>query len=179
MIIKKQIDEKLHMMRHSLAHVLAKAIMQIYPKAKLTIGPAIEDGFYYDIDLDEPITPDKYAEIEKRMNEIIRKGEEFTRQEVSRDEALKMFAGNEYKEELIKELPEDEVISVYYLGNDFVDLCRGPHVESTRSLQNAAFKIHAVNGAYWRGNENNKMLQRVYAYGFKSKKRVKRAHYHA
>ena len=172
MIIKKQIDEKLHMMRHSLAHVLAKAIMQIYPKAKLTIGPAIEDGFYYDIDLDEPITPDKYAEIEKRMNEIIRKGEEFIRQEVSRDEALKMFAGNEYKEELIKELPEDEVISVYYLGNDFVDLCRGPHVESTRSLQNAAFKIHAVNGAYWRGNENNKMLQRVYAYGFKSKKEL-------
>ncbi len=172
MIIKKQIDEKLHMMRHSLAHVLAKAIMQIYPKAKLTIGPAIEDGFYYDIDLDEPITPDKYAEIEKRMNEIIRKGEEFTRQEVSRDEALKMFAGNEYKEELIKELPEDEVISVYYLGNDFVDLCRGPHVESTRSLQNAAFKIHAVNGAYWRGNENNRMLQRVYAYGFKSKKEL-------
>lgn len=172
MIIKKQIDEKLHMMRHSLAHVLAKAIMQIYPKAKLTIGPAIEDGFYYDIDLDEPITPDKYAEIEKRMNEIIRKGEEFTRQEVSRDEALKMFAGNEYKEELIKELPEDEVISVYYLGNDFVDLCRGPHVESTRSLQNAAFKIHAVNGAYWRGDEKNKMLQRVYAYGFKDKKQL-------
>lgn len=172
MIIKKQIDEKLHMMRHSLAHVLAKAIMQIYPKAKLTIGPAIEDGFYYDIDLDEPITPDKYGEIEKEMNAIIRRGEEFRREEVSRDEALKMFAGNEYKEELIKELPEDEVISVYYLGNDFVDLCRGPHVESTRSLQNAAFKIHAVNGAYWRGNENNKMLQRVYAYGFKSKKEL-------
>ena len=170
MIIKKEVDEKLHMMRHSLAHVLAKAIMQIYPKAKLTIGPAIEDGFYYDIDLDEPITPENYAEIEKRMNEIIRKGEEFKREEVSRLQALKMFAGNEYKEELIKELPENEVISVYCLGNDFVDLCRGPHVESTRSLQNAAFKIHAVNGAYWRGNENNKMLQRVYAYGFKSKK---------
>lgn len=172
MIIKKQIDEKLHMMRHSLAHVLAKAIMQIYPKAKLTIGPAIEDGFYYDIDLDEPITADKYAEIEKRMDEIIRKGEEFKRQEISRSQALKMFEGNEYKQELINELPKDEVISVYYLGNDFVDLCRGPHVESTRSLQNAAFKIHAVNGAYWRGNENNKMLQRVYAYGFKSKKEL-------
>lgn len=172
MIIKKQVDEKLHMMRHSLAHVLAKAIMQIYPKAKLTIGPAIEDGFYYDIDLDEPITPDKYGEIEKEMNAIIRRGEEFRREEVSRQQALKMFEGNEYKEELIKELPENEVISVYYLGNDFVDLCRGPHVESTRSLQNAAFKIHAVNGAYWRGNENNKMLQRVYAYGFKSKKEL-------
>lgn len=172
MIIKKQIDEKLHMMRHSLAHVLAKAIMKIYPKTKLTIGPAIDDGFYYDIDLDEPITPDKYAEIEKEMNAIIRRGEEFRREEISRQQALKMFAGNEYKEELINELPKDEVISVYYLGDDFVDLCRGPHVESTRSLQNAAFKIHAVNGAYWRGDEKNKMLQRVYAYGFKDKKQL-------
>ncbi len=172
MIIKKEIDEKLHMMRHSLAHVLAKAIMKIYPKTKLTIGPAIDDGFYYDIDLDEPITPDKYAEIEKEMNAIIRRGEEFRREEVSREQALKMFEGNEYKEELINELPKDEVISVYYLGDDFVDLCRGPHVESTRSLQNAAFKIHAVNGAYWRGDEKNKMLQRVYAYGFKDKKQL-------
>lgn len=172
MIIKKQIDEKLHMMRHSLAHVLAKAIMKIYPKTKLTIGPAIDDGFYYDIDLDEPITPDKYAEIEKEMNAIIRRGEEFRREEISRQQALKMFAGNEYKEELINELPKDEVISVYYLGDDFVDLCRGPHVENTRSLQNAAFKIHAVNGAYWRGDEKNKMLQRVYAYGFKDKKQL-------
>lgn len=172
MIIKKEIDEKLHMMRHSLAHVLAKAIMKIYPKTKLTIGPAIDDGFYYDIDLDEPITPDKYAEIEKEMNAIIRRGEEFRREEVSRQQALKMFEGNEYKEELINELPKDEVISVYYLGDDFVDLCRGPHVESTRSLQNAAFKIHAVNGAYWRGDEKNKMLQRVYAYGFKDKKQL-------
>ena len=172
MIIKKEIDEKLHMMRHSLAHVLAKAIMKIYPKTKLTIGPAIDDGFYYDIDLDEPITPDKYAEIEKEMNAIIRRGEEFRREEVSRQQALKMFEGNEYKEELINELPKDEVISVYYLDDDFVDLCRGPHVESTRSLQNAAFKIHAVNGAYWRGDEKNKMLQRVYAYGFKDKKQL-------
>lgn len=172
MIIKKEIDEKLHMMRHSLAHVLAKAIMKIYPKTKLTIGPAIDDGFYYDIDLDEPVTPDKYAEIEKEMNAIIRRGEEFRREEVSRQQALKMFEGNEYKEELINELPKDEVISVYYLGDDFVDLCRGPHVESTRSLQNAAFKIHAVNGAYWRGDEKNKMLQRVYAYGFKDKKQL-------
>lgn len=172
MIIKKEIDEKLHMMRHSLAHVLAKAIMKIYPKTKLTIGPAIDDGFYYDIDLDEPITPDKYAEIEKEMNAIIRRGEEFRREEVSRQQALKMFESNEYKEELINELPKDEVISVYYLGDDFVDLCRGPHVESTRSLQNAAFKIHAVNGAYWRGDEKNKMLQRVYAYGFKDKKQL-------
>lgn len=163
-------DEKLHMMRHSLAHVLAKAIMSLYPKTKLTIGPAIEDGFYYDIDLDTPITPDQYAAIEKKMDEIIRKGEEFRREVVSKEKALELFKNNEYKTELINELPAGEEISLYYLGDDFVDLCRGPHVESTRSLQNAAYKIHAVNGAYWRGNEKNKMLQRVYAYGFKDKK---------
>lgn len=163
-------DEKLHMMRHSLAHVLAKAIMSLYPKTKLTIGPAIEDGFYYDIDLDTPITPDQYAAIEKKMDEIIRKGEEFRREVVSKEKALELFKNNEYKTELINELPAGEEISLYYLGDDFVDLCRGPHVESTRSLQNAAYKIYAVNGAYWRGNEKNKMLQRVYAYGFKDKK---------
>lgn len=163
-------DEKLYMMRHSLAHVLAKAIMSLYPKTKLTIGPAIEDGFYYDIDLDTPITPDQYAAIEKKMDEIIRKGEEFRREVVSKQQALQLFKNNEYKTELINELPAGEEISLYYLGDDFVDLCRGPHVESTRSLQNAAYKIHAVNGAYWRGNEKNKMLQRVYAYGFKDKK---------
>ena len=170
--MEKQIekDEKLHMMRHSLAHVLAKAIMSLYPKTKLTIGPAIDDGFYYDIDLDTPITPDQYAAIEKKMDEIIRKGEEFRREVVSKEKALELFKNNEYKTELINELPADEEISLYYLGDDFVDLCRGPHVESTRSLQNAAYKIHAVNGAYWRGNEKNKMLQRVYAYGFKDKK---------
>lgn len=170
--MEKQIekDEKLHMMRHSLAHVLAKAIMSLYPKTKLTIGPAIEDGFYYDIDLDTPITPDQYAAIEKKMDEIIRKGEEFRREVVSKEKALELFKNNEYKTELINELPAGEEISLYYLGDDFVDLCRGPHVESTRSLQNAAYKIHAVNGAYWRGNEKNKMLQRVYAYGFKDKK---------
>lgn len=170
--MEKQIekDEKLHMMRHSLAHVLAKAIMSLYPKTKLTIGPAIEDGFYYDIDLDTPITPDQYATIEKKMDEIIRKGEEFRREVVSKEKALELFKNNEYKTELINELPAGEEISLYYLGDDFVDLCRGPHVESTRSLQNAAYKIHAVNGAYWRGSEKNKMLQRVYAYGFKDKK---------
>ena len=162
-------DEKLFTMRHSLAHVLAKALMSLHPKTKLTIGPAIEDGFYYDIDLDESILPEEFPVIEKKMREIINKGEIFERKVVSREEAAKLFEGNEYKEELIRELPEGEEISLYYLGDDFVDLCRGPHVGSTRELQNAAFKIHAVNGAYWRGNENNKMLQRVYAYGFKTK----------
>lgn len=168
--MKNEKDEKLHMMRHSFAHVLAKAIMSLYPKTKLTIGPAIDDGCYYDIDLDIPITPENYAAIEKKMDEIIRKGEEFRREVVSKEQAISLFKDNEYKMELINELPADEEISLYYLGDDFVDLCRGPHVESTRSLQNAAYKIHAVNGAYWRGNEKNKMLQRVYMYAFKDKK---------
>ena len=147
-------------MRHSLAHVFGQGTYESAPKNKLTIGPAIEDGFYYDIDLDESILPEEFPVIEKKMREIINKGEKFERKVVSREEAAKLFEGNEYKEELIRELPEGEEISLYYLGDDFVDLCRGPHVGSTRELQNAAFKIHAVNGAYWRGNENNKMLQR-------------------
>lgn len=169
MEIKKEQDEELMKARHSLAHVLAKALMQIYPDTKLTIGPAIENGFYYDIDLNHSITPEEYGNIEKKMKEIINKGEEFTRKVVSKADALKLFAGNEYKTEIINELPDGEEISLYYTGDDFFDLCRGPHVDSTRRLQNYAFKIHAVNGAYWRGSEKNKMLQRVYAYAFKTK----------
>lgn len=165
-------NDKLFVMRHSLAHVLAKALMSLHPKTKLTIGPPVDDGFYYDIDLDESILPEEFPLIEKKMREIINKGEKFERKVVSRKEAAKLFEGNEYKEELIRELPEGEEISLYYLGDDFVDLCRGPHVNSTRELQNAAFKIHAVNGAYWRGNEKNKMLQRVYAYGYADKKQL-------
>lgn len=165
-------DEKLHRARHSLAHILAKALMELYPSTKLTIGPAIDDGFYYDVDLDEQLTPDHFDAIEKKMKEIINKGEPFVRKEVSRDEALKLFKGNEYKTEIINELPKDAIISLYYTGDDFFDLCSGPHVESSRNLQNYAFKIHAVNGAYWRGNEKNKMLQRVYAYAFPDKKQL-------
>ena len=163
-------DENLMMARHSMAHVLAKAIMEIYPKTKLTIGPAIDDGFYYDIDLDENLTPDHFGQIEKKMQEILNKGEDFRREVVSKQKALELFNNNPYKTELINELPEGEEISLYYLGEDFVDLCRGPHVPSTRNLQNMGFKIRAVNGAYWKGNERNKMLQRVYCYGFKTKK---------
>ena len=163
-------DEILMMSRHSMAHVLAKALMSLYPKTKLTIGPAIEDGFYYDVDLDENLTPDHFSVIEKKMQEIINKGEEFKRVVVSKEEALKLFKNNPYKTELINELPDGEEISIYYLGEDFYDLCRGPHVQSTRNLQNMGYKIKAVNGAYWRGSEKNKMLQRVYVYAFKTKK---------
>lgn len=172
MKIEKQIDQQLINSRHSLAHVLAKAIVSIYPEAKLTIGPAIDDGFYYDIDLDHSITADEYQAIENKMKEIINKGENFTKKVVSKEEALSLFKGNEYKTEIINELPAGEEVSLYYTGDDFFDLCRGPHVESTRSLQNFGYKIHSVNGAYWRGNEKNKMLQRVYVYAFKTKKEL-------
>ena len=163
-------EEKLKIARHSLAHVLAKAIKEIYEDVKLTIGPAIADGFYYDIDLKESIKQEDYEKIEKQMKEILNKGEEFKKVVVSKEQALEMFKDNEYKLEIINELPEDEEISVYYLGEDFYDLCSGPHVESTRNLQNHAFKINSVTGAYWRGSEKNKMLQRVYVYAFQDKK---------
>ena len=167
---KKQ--EEIQKARHSLAHILAKALTSLYPKTKLTIGPSIDDGFYYDIDLDINLTPDHFPEIEKKMKEIINKGEDFTRKVVSKEEALKLFEGNEYKTEIINELPENEEVSLYYTGDDFFDLCRGPHVESAKKLQNYAYKIHAVNGAYWRGSEKNKMLQRVYAYAYPDKKQL-------
>ena len=167
---KKQ--EEIQKARHSLAHILAKALTSLYPNTKLTIGPSIDDGFYYDIDLDINLTPDHFPEIEKKMKEIINKGEDFTRKVVSKEEALKLFEGNEYKTEIINELPENEEVSLYYTGDDFFDLCRGPHVESAKKLQNYAYKIHAVNGAYWRGSEKNKMLQRVYAYAYPDKKQL-------
>ncbi len=169
---KEEMDEKLQKSRHSLAHILAKALVSLYPSTKLTIGPAIEDGFYYDVDLDEQLTPDHFDAIEKKMKEILNKGEAFVRKEVSKQEALKLFEGNEYKTEIINELPENEQITLYYTGDDFFDLCRGPHVESSKNLQNYAFKIHSVNGAYWRGSEKNKMLQRVYVYAFADKKQL-------
>ena len=172
MELKKEKDLELEKSRHSLAHVLAKALVRLYPSTKLTIGPAIDDGFYYDIDLDHSITPDEFKVIEKTMQEIINKGEEFKREIVSKEKALKLFSGNEYKTEIINELPDGEEVSIYYTGDDFFDLCRGPHVDSTRRLQNYGFKIHSINGAYWRGDEKNKMLQRVYCYAFKTKKEL-------
>ncbi|MBO7528031.1 MAG: threonine--tRNA ligase [Clostridia bacterium] len=165
--------EKLQMSRHSLSHVLAKAIKNVYGKenVKLAIGPAIDNGFYYDFDMPS-ISPDDFEKIEKEMKAIINKNEEFKREEISKEQALKMFEGEPYKIELINDLPEGETISVYYLGDDFVDLCRGPHVSNTSKLQSYAYKINRVSGAYWRGDEHNKMLQRVYVYAFADKKQL-------
>ena len=166
-------DEYQKMCRHSMAHVLAKALTELYDGVKLTIGPAIDDGFYYDIDMEKSITNDDFKAIEDKMTEIIKRDEPFTRKEVSKSEALKLFKDNPYKCEIINELPEDEVISIYYTGDDFVDLCRGPHVENTKFLRGFAFKINKVSGAYWRGDAKNKMLQRVYVYGYNDKADLK------
>ena len=171
--MSKVVDEKLQMYRHGMAHVLAKALKELYPDVKLTIGPAIEDGFYYDIDMPHSIVLEDYKAIEDKMQEIIKRDEDFVRKEISKSEALEMFKDNEYKCEIINELPSDEVISIYYLGNDFVDLCRGPHVENTKYFRGFAFKINRVSGAYWRGDAKNKMLQRVYVYGFMDKAELK------
>ncbi len=162
----------IEIIRHSLAHIMAKAVCKLYKDVKLTIGPAIKDGFYYDFDLSEQLTTDDLAKIEDEMHKIINISESFEREEISKQQALEMFAQNPYKTELINELPENEVISIYKTGDDFVDLCRGPHVENTNKLQNVGFKLIKVNGAYWRGNEKNKMLQRVYAYAFATKKEL-------
>ena len=170
---EKEKLEKQEMYRHSMAHVLAKAVTKLWPEVKLTIGPAIDYGFYYDIDLEHSITPDDFELIQNKMDEIIKNNEDFVRLEVSKAEALEMFKGNEYKLELINELPDGEVITVYKTGDDFVDLCRGPHVENTKFLRGFAYKINKVSGAYWRGSEKNKMLQRIYVYGFLDKSELK------
>ena len=166
--------EQLEMYRHSMAHILAKALKEIFgDKIKLTIGPAIETGFYYDVDCEQPITPESFENIQNKMKEIIKRQEDFKRIEVSKQEALKLFADNKYKCEIIKELADDEVISVYYTGDDFMDLCRGPHVQNSKYLSNFAFEIDKVAGAYWRGSEKNKMLQRIYCFGFENSKDLK------
>lgn len=168
-----EINEKEMMYRHSMSHVLAKAIKELYSDVKLAIGPAIDNGFYYDFDIPVSITNDDFERIENKIKEIIERNEDFVRKEISRAEALEMFKNEPYKVELINDLPENEVISIYYLGEDFVDLCRGPHVENSKYLRGFAYKINRVSGAYWKGSEKNKMLQRVYVYGFLNKSDLK------
>ena len=166
-------QEKLSIMRHSLAHVLAKAVVNLFGKdVKLTIGPAIDDGLYYDFDFPKPISSEDLQIIQKEMQKIINKGENFRKEIVSKNEALKIFEDNPYKIELINELPVNEEISIYYLGDDFFDLCKGPHVEKTSNLQNMGFKVASINGAYWRGSEKNKMLTRIYVYAFENKENL-------
>jgi len=156
--------EKLEIMRHSAAHVLAEAVQSIFPEAKFGIGPAIENGFYYDFDLPRPLTPDDLPLIEAKMREIITADVPFTRQEVTKKKAQALFAAQPYKLELIDEIP-DEKVSLYKEGK-FLDLCRGPHVGSTGEIR--ALKLLSIAGAYWRGSERRPMLQRVYGVAFET-----------
>lgn len=146
-------------MRHSCAHLMAEAIQELHPEVKFAIGPAIEHGFYYDLDLPTPLSVDELAVIEERMREHQQADESFVPQEVSREEALRIFADNPYKVELIQGFADGEAITTYQQGA-FLDLCRGPHVRSTGQI--GPFKLQSVAGAYWRGDENRPMLQRVY-----------------
>ena len=153
----KSSPEALDVLNHSTSHLLAEAVQELYPGALFGYGPAIENGFYYDIDFPEPITEEDLAKIEKKMRELAKKDEKIVRKQLSKKEALEVFKNNPYKVELIKEINED--ITTFSQG-DFVDLCRGPHIMSTGLIKH--FKLLSLAGAYWRGNEKNKMLQRIY-----------------
>ncbi|WP_059051693.1 threonine--tRNA ligase [Paenibacillus senegalimassiliensis] len=169
-IITGDSSDGLEIMRHSSAHLMAQAVKRLFgnKEVKLGIGPVIEDGFYYDMDLEQPLNPEDLQKIEKEMERIIGENLPITRREVSREEAVAIFTelGDPYKLELIRDLPEDSVISIYDQG-EFFDLCRGPHVPSTGKIK--VFKLLSVAGAYWRGNSNNKMLQRIYGTAFMKK----------
>ncbi len=158
--------EGLSILRHSISHVMAQAVQEVFKGAKVTIGPSIEDGFYYDFEYAEAFTVDDFEKIEKRMKEIVAADYPFVREELHREKAVELFAqkGEDYKVELIRDLPADiSVVSIYKDGK-YIDLCRGPHIPSTGKIK--AFKLLSVAGAYWRGNEKNKMLQRIYGTGF-------------
>jgi threonyl-tRNA synthetase len=167
-IVTSKDKEGVELMRHSCAHVMAEAICSLWPQAKLVYGPTVQDGFYYDIDLDEPIRPDDFPRIEARMQEIVEANRPFTRKEMSRQEALDRLKSDKYKTDNIERV-DSQVISFYSHGdNGFEDLCRGPHVSSTGKV--GAFKIMSVAGAYWHGDATQKMLQRVYGTAWPSKK---------
>ncbi len=171
-IITERDPEGLEVIRHSCAHLLAQAVKQLFPTAQVTIGPVIEDGFFYDFAFERPFTPEDLERIEARMNELARQDLKVTRSVKSRDEAVSFFraAGEEYKAQIIESIPAAEQLSLYSQG-DFTDLCRGPHVPGTGRLK--AFKLTKLAGAYWRGDSNNEMLQRIYGTAWTDKKALK------
>ena len=171
-IVTERDEEGLEIIRHSTAHLLAQAVKQLYPQAQVTIGPVIEDGFYYDFSYPQGFTPEDLTKIEQRMKELVKENIPIVRKVMAREEAIRFFEkmGERYKAEIIRDLPADEVISVYEQG-DFIDLCRGPHVPSTGKLK--AFKLMKLAGAYWRGDARNEMLQRIYGTAWPDKKALK------
>ena len=172
-IITRDTDEGLEVLRHDAAHVMAEAVKELYPETQVTIGPSIENGFYYDFAREEAFTHDDLALIEKRMKEIVKRNEEIIREVWDRDDAIKYFndIGEKYKAEIISDLPAGETITVYKQG-EFLDLCRGPHLPSTGILRDG-FKLTKLAGAYWRGDSNNAQLQRIYGTAWSDKKQLK------
>ncbi len=170
---KEEGDDVLELIRHDAAHVMAEAVKELYPETQVTIGPAIEDGFYYDFAREKPFTPEDLEKIEQRMHEIVDRDESIDREEWDRDEAVKFFEnqGEKYKAEIIASIPDDQPIGIYKQG-EFQDLCRGPHLPSTKKLGHA-FKLMKLAGAYWRGDSKNEMLQRVYGTAWRTEKELK------
>lgn len=169
-IVTPDHENALEVLRHSTAHLMAQAVKRLYPDVKFGVGPAIETGFYYDTDSEPPIVEEDLEKIEKEMMAIVKENLPIVRKEISREDALDLFENDPYKVELITDLPEDEVISIYEQG-EFADLCRGVHVPSTGRIQ--VFKLLSLAGAYWRGNSDNKMMQRIYGTAFFDKKALK------
>ena len=172
-IVTRESDDGLELLRHDAAHVLAEAVKELYPETQVTIGPAIENGFYYDFAREQPFTEDDLAIIQKRMHEIVERNETIEREVWDRDDAVKFFRGlgEEYKALIIEDIPQGETISLYRQG-DFIDLCRGPHLPSTGVL-GKAFQLTRVSGAYWRGDSRNEMLQRIYGTAWANEKQLK------
>ena len=171
-IIKKEDNEALELIRHDCAHVMAEAVQELFPNTQVTIGPAIENGFYYDFSRKEGFTDSDLEKIEKKMIEIINKGEKFKREIWSRDKAYSYFNKiNEiYKSDIIKDLPKKEKITIYKQGK-WLDLCRGPHLPTTKHI-GKSFKLMKISGAYWRGDENNEMLTRIYGTAWRNDKEL-------
>src|SRR5690606_9508470 len=171
-LITRDTDEGLELLRHDAAHIMAEAVQELFPGPQVTIGPTIENGFYYDFHRETPFTPDDLVAIEKRMQEIVRRNEEIRREVWDRDKAIAFFLeqGETFKAEIIRDLPAGEEVSLYRQGN-FIDLCRGPHLPATSKLGDG-FKLMKVAGAYWRGDSNNPQLQRIYGTAWRDKKEL-------
>ena len=169
-IITRDSEDGLELLRHDAAHVMAEAVKELWPETQVTIGPAIENGFYYDFLREDPFTEDDLQVIEARMKQIVDRDEPIERQVWKRSDAVKFFRkeGEEYKAEIIKDIPDSESITLYQQGK-FIDLCRGPHLPSTGKL-GKAFKLTRVSGAYWRGDSKNEMLQRIYGTAWSNEK---------
>jgi threonyl-tRNA synthetase len=162
-------QDNLYKKRHSLSHILAAAVLSFYPDAKLAIGPAIDNGFYYDFELSTPISDKDLGKIEQKMRELLKKWSTFEKAEISDVEAKKLFASNPYKLELVEGIIKEAGKVTTYTSGDFTDLCAGPHVDKVKDIESGSFKLDRIAGAYWRGDEKNKMLTRIYGLAFETK----------